>query len=78
MRRREHNKGAPVVKIHAVTQQNSATYKTECLNGKEDTEVQLSPRAIVDNARAEPFQVFSVTLLEPENELLDAYINVSA
>lgn len=36
----------------------------------------LSPRAIIDNPRKEPFQVWSVDLLDKEHELLDTYINV--
>lgn len=35
-----------------------------------------SPRVIVDNARKEPFQVWSIDLLDNEHELLDTYINV--
>ena len=38
----------------------------------------LSPRAIVDNARKEPFQVWSVDLLDQEHELVDTHINVCA
>lgn len=34
-----------------------------------------SPRAIVDDARRDPFQSFSVTLRVEEHELLDTYIN---